>query len=156
MTVDVVPWNRTKNRFLLHHHLAMSLEVVVKTRLILQEDFLLLLGLSCPGLRWMFSEPDLFQIIRLFHLRSGAFFHHFGALTLPSHWVSAWISDASILSNSSEEYSSEDFLAELMQSRRVFGRNRVILDHRTKRNYWSFERFAESPFIGCFHIRQEI
>ena len=39
----------------------MSLEVVVKTRLILLEDFLVhLLG---PGWRWMFSEPDLLQTI---------------------------------------------------------------------------------------------
>ena len=42
----------------------MSHEVVVKTRLILLEDVLvLLLGLGCPGLKWMFSEPDLRQII---------------------------------------------------------------------------------------------
>ena len=39
----------------------MSLEVgLKKTRLILLEDFLvLLLCLGCPGLRWMFSDPDL-------------------------------------------------------------------------------------------------
>ena len=37
----------------------MSLEVV-ETRLILLEDCLvLLLGQGCPGLGWMFSEPDL-------------------------------------------------------------------------------------------------
>ena len=43
----------------------MSLEVVLKkTRLILLEDFLvLLLGLGCPGLRRVFSEPDLIQMI---------------------------------------------------------------------------------------------
>ena len=42
----------------------MSLEVMVKTRLILLEDFLvLLLGQGCLGLRWMFSEPDLLQIV---------------------------------------------------------------------------------------------
>ena len=41
----------------------MSLEVMVKTRLILLEDVLvLLLCLDCPGLRWMLSEPDLLQI----------------------------------------------------------------------------------------------
>ena len=61
-----------QNHFLHHHHLAMSLEVVVKTRLILLEDLLVvLLGLGCPGLRWMFSELDLLQLIMpLFHLRS--------------------------------------------------------------------------------------
>ena len=43
-----------------------------------------------------------------------------------------------------------------MQSRQVFGKNKVIVDHRTKRNCWSFEWFAESPFIRCFPIRQKI
>ena len=43
----------------------MSLEVELeKTRLILLEDHLVpLLGLGDPGLRWMFSEPDLLRII---------------------------------------------------------------------------------------------
>ena len=43
----------------------MSLEMELKKiRLILHEDFLvLLLGLGCPGLRWMFSEHDLIQIV---------------------------------------------------------------------------------------------
>ena len=50
----------------------MRLEVVVKTRLVLLEDFLvLLLGLGDPGLRWMFSEPDLLQRVSQFHLRLG-------------------------------------------------------------------------------------
>ena len=41
----------------------MSLEVMVKTRQILPEDFLvLLLGLRCPGLRWIVSE-NLLQIV---------------------------------------------------------------------------------------------
>ena len=52
------------NHFLLHHHPAMSLEKVLKTRLIFLEDFLvLLLGLGGPGLRWIFSETDLLQIV---------------------------------------------------------------------------------------------
>ena len=42
-----------------------------------------------------------------------------------------------------------------MKSRQVFGRNSVIFDHRTKRNNWSFEWFAESPFVRCFPIKQE-
>ena len=42
----------------------MSLEMVVKTCLILPEDFvLLLLGLGGPGLRGMFSEPNHLQTI---------------------------------------------------------------------------------------------
>ena len=41
----------------------MSLEkVLVKTRLILLQDFLVLLGPGGPGLRWMFSEPDVLWI----------------------------------------------------------------------------------------------
>ena len=60
MTVNEVA---RKIHFLLHHP-AMSLEVVVKTRLIHPKKFLvLLLGLGCPGFRWMFSDPDLLQII---------------------------------------------------------------------------------------------
>ena len=41
----------------------MSLEAALKKiRLILLEDYLVLLpGLGDPGLRWMFSDPDLFQ-----------------------------------------------------------------------------------------------
>ena len=79
----------TRNQFLCHHHPAMGLEVVVNTRLILPKDFLVFLpSLGGPGLRWMFSEPDLHQITWLFHLRSGIMFSPFWALTLPSHCVS--------------------------------------------------------------------
>ena len=51
----------------------MSLEVgMKKIRLILLEDYIvLLLGLGDPGLRWMFSEPDLLQNVSLFYLRLG-------------------------------------------------------------------------------------
>ena len=61
-----------RNYFLRHHHPAMSLEAVVKTRLILREEFIVpLLGQGCPGLKWMFSEPDLLQRVVPFHLRLG-------------------------------------------------------------------------------------
>ena len=55
----------TRNRFLLHRHSAMSLEkVMVKTRMILPEDFLVvLLGLGGPKLGRMFSKPDFLQIV---------------------------------------------------------------------------------------------
>ena len=54
----------TKNHFLLHHPPAMSLEKVLNTRLMLLEDFLVpLLGLGGPGFWWMFSGPDLLQIV---------------------------------------------------------------------------------------------
>ena len=42
----------------------------------------------------------------------------------------------------SEEYSRQNFLAKLVDS----------WNHRTKRNYRSFEWFAESPFIKCFSL----
>ena len=74
-------WNllqKTKNLFGLHHHTTMSLENGLKrTRLVLLEDvFVRLLGLGDPGLRWMFSEPDLLQRVWLFHLRPGTFNFH--------------------------------------------------------------------------------
>ena len=77
----------TRNRFVLHRHTAMSL--VVETHLILLEDLhVLLLVQDCPVSRWTFSEPDLLQIVLLFHLQSGIWnIHHFGALSLPLHWV---------------------------------------------------------------------
>ena len=67
----------TRNRFVLHRHPAMSLGVG-ETRLILLEDFLVLL--LCPGGQgfwWMVSDVDLLQIVCLFHLRSGIQFVHF-------------------------------------------------------------------------------
>ena len=103
--------------------------------------------------------------------------HHFGSVHISfALSLQAWISDASTFSNSSTSATKPrcllsrfsprtrhdrgifevNFLAELMQSRQVFGRNRVIFDHRTKRNYGSFKWFAESPFVRCFPIRQEI
>ena len=63
--------NWTKNPFQRHHHTTMRLEVgLKKTRLILLEDYLvLLLGLGDPRLRWTFSEPDLLHKVLPFHLR---------------------------------------------------------------------------------------
>ena len=51
----------------------MSLEEVLKKiRLILLENYLvLLLALGAPGLKWMFSEPDLLHRAVQFHLRLG-------------------------------------------------------------------------------------
>ena len=86
-----------------------------------------------------------------------------------------WISNASISSNSSmsatimspfqmllrmqcitEEYTWQDVWAELMQSRLVFRRNRVIIDHCSERYYWSVEGHSEPPFVRCFPIRKFI
>ena len=51
----------TQNHFLLHHHLAMSLQVE-ETLLIVEENLRdLLLELGVPVSRWMFSVPDLLQ-----------------------------------------------------------------------------------------------
>ena len=41
-----------------------------------------------------------------------------------------------------------------MQSRLVFCRDRVIFDHRSKRNDWSVEGHSEPPFVRCFPIRK--
>ena len=38
----------------------------------------------------------------------------------------------------------------------VFTRNRVIFNHCSKKYYWSFKWFSESPLIRCLPIRQEI
>ena len=65
---------RTRNHFLLHHHPAMSLEVVVKTRLILLERFPCAFprsGLSRIKVDVFRTWSDLLRIVWLFHLRSG-------------------------------------------------------------------------------------
>ena len=74
-----------------------------KTCLVLLEDFLvLLLGLVCPSLRWMFSEPDLLQRVWTVASAKNFIVHHFwGDNTSFALSLQAWISDASIFSNSS-------------------------------------------------------
>ena len=75
--------------------------VVKKTRLVLREYVLvLLLGLGCPGLRWMFSDPVLIQTVpsAIGNLNFSPLIDvntSFALSLLP------WISDASICSNSS-------------------------------------------------------
>ena len=44
-----------------------------------------------------------------------------------------------------EEYTWQDFRAELMQSRQVFSRNRLIFFHRSKRNIWAIKWYSELP-----------
>ena len=39
----------------------------------------------------------------------------------------------------------QDFGAELMESRQVFSRNRVIFFHRSKRNIWAIKWYSELP-----------
>ena len=72
--------------------------LVVETRLILLEDLQdLLLFLDAPVSRWVFSEPDLCQIILLVHLRSGtrSFYHLLAVNTSLALSLQAWMSDAS-------------------------------------------------------------
>ena len=46
--------------------------------------------------------------------------------------------------------------AELMQSRLVFSRDRVTIDHCSKLCYWSATWHSEPPFIWCLPIRPKI
>ena len=144
----------TRNHFLLHHHPAVSL--VVETRLILLEDLpALLLVQGCPVSWWMFSEPDLLQTVSLFHVSVDfRCVHLFQILNVCDQNVSS--PDSPRIQDRTAEYSRWNFLTELVKSWQVFGRYRVIFYHRTKWNYWSFEWFAESPFVRCLPIKQEI
>ena len=84
--VEIFQWDRIFFFFQLHHLTAMSLVGLKKMRLVLLQDFLvLLLGVGDTGSRWMFSEPNLLQRVLPFHLRLGKTFHHSWALTLPFH-----------------------------------------------------------------------
>ena len=97
-----------------------------------------------------------------------------GVITAFAFTLRAWISDASKIfqllnvcnhnisfPNSpcdqyiSEEYSRYNFLTELVEPGLVSRRNRMIFNC-TKRHYWSFEWFSESPFVKCFPIWQEV
>ena len=100
-----------------------------------------------------------------------------GKWIVTSHWrqhflcidLRAWISDASICSNSSmsainaspfqippacnaytRKKTWQDFWTE------VFRRNWVMFDHWSKRYNWSVKWCSEPPFITCLPIRQEI
>ena len=64
--------------------------------------------------------------------------------------------DSSRVQSVAKEQTWQDFRTTLMQSRQVFGRNRVMLYHRSKWNYWSFVWFSESPLAKCLPISQEI
>ena len=56
----------------------------------------------------------------------------------------------------SKEYTLQDFWAELMQSRQVFGRNKVTFNHRSKRNNRALKWYSEPPLIKCLPIRQDL
>ena len=124
-----------------------------------------------PVLRCFFG-----QTISLFHLRLGIWsFHHFrryNILCIEPSSMDFWrvqifqllnvcdqdvsFPDSRHAQRISKEYTWQDFWAELMQSRQVFSRNKVIFHHRSKRNKRSFKWFDKSPFIQCFSICQEV
>ena len=139
----------------------MSLEVgLKKIRLILLEDFLvLLLVLGDPGLRWMFSEPDLLQRVLPFHLRLGIWnfspligvntsfalslfcvdFRCVHLFQIPQ-CLQTKMSPFQILPACNaypRNISGKTFGPTLMQSRQVFSRNRVIFYHRFKWMNWA-------------------
>ena len=95
--------------------------------------------------------------------------HHFGALTLTLHWVSqhgflmrpsfpipqclrpkCLLSRFLRVQRTAKEYTWQDFLVELVESRRAFGRNRVIFDHRTRWNYWSIRKVHRTAVDKVF------
>ena len=162
------------NHYQLHQHTAKSLEVELqKTRLVLLENYLvILLGLGCPGLKWMFLRSWPSPEISTVPSATGnmKFPLLIGVITSFAVNLFPWISDASISSNSSisatdvspfqipprverisKEYTWQDFRTKLMQSRKVFCRNKVIFDHCSKRYYWSVQRHSEPPFIWSSH-----
>ena len=100
-------------------------------------------------------------------------FHHIAALTLPSHWVfqqgfqmrpSAPIPQCMRPRCLLSRFSPRNAYPRNIPGktfgpnwcRQVFSRNRVIFDHRSKRNDWAIKWCSEPPFIGCLPIRQEI
>ena len=142
-----------------------------ETRLILHKDLRALrLVRDCPVLRWMFSEPGLLLIVFYFSINNRKY-EVFTVLTSFALSLRAGFSHASKFSSSSmsatkmspfqihtthsayPRNSKKNFLAKLVGSRQVFGRDRIICNHRTKRNYRSFEWFAKSPFIRCFSVQ---
>ena len=64
--------------------------------------------------------------------------------------------DSPCVQDITEEYNWQDFRTELMKSRWVFSRNRVIFYHCPKRDNWSVKWHREPPFIRCLPIKQEI
>ena len=139
-----------------------------KTLPILLEEYLvLILCLGCPGLRWMFSDPDLLQNFWRIHLRLGTRrFHLSLALTLPVHWafgrgVQTRPSFAipqclRPICLQPRKIFGKTFLPNWCSRDRSFAHNRVMFDHCSKRYNWSAVVFSEPPFIGCLPVGQKI
>ena len=64
--------------------------------------------------------------------------------------------DSSRIQYTIEEYAWQAVLANLVQSRLVFCRNRVTFDHCSEKYHWSAKRHSEPPFIRCLPIRKKI
>ena len=142
----------TRNHFLLHHHPAMSL--VVETRLS---------RIKVDGLR-TWSPPDSFTFPSAIGKikKKITIFGRWHFLCIESPSVDFWCAPSfptpqclrpkCLLSR---------FFPLTRHNRRIFqgvltGLWQTSGNHRTKWNYWSNEWFAESPFVRCFPIRQEI
>ena len=114
----------------------------------------------------MFSEPYLLQKFCLFHLRLGIRnVHHFGRrhfLCIESFsidfrcvhlfkFLNVCDQDVSfpysiLAQRISKENIWQDFWIELMKSRQVSGRNKVIFCHRSKRSNQTIEWYSDTPF----------
>ena len=93
---------------------------------------------AAPGLRLMFS--DTLHLLQFFNVRD--------------HNVS--FPDSTRVQRITEKYTWQDFCSKLMLSRKVLRRNRVILDHCSKRYCWSVKGHPVPPFTRCLPVRQEI
>ena len=145
-------------------------------RLILPEEFLVLLLVpDDPGLKWMVSDVVLLQRFWLFHLRLGILKNFMGVNTSLALSLLAWISDASIRSNSSmsaTRMSPFQIPSAFNASPRnftgkTFGPNWCNLDWSFTEigwystiapngYYWSVKWYSEPLLIGCLPIRQDI
>ena len=103
-------------------------------------------------------------------------FHHFSAREPPSRWVSEhgfptrrhsparqclrpwclFFQKPPRIQHTSHEGYWQNFLAKLVESWLVLGRNRMLLNHRSERNYGPMKWSSESPFIRCFPAREEV
>ena len=176
MTINelILLWS-SRNHFSLPHHQELSLlrdwmEHTIHLKYH-QKCLILRFVPDAAGLNWMFSDAVLSQRFVLFQMRTGKWsFHFLVALTLlciePSG-VEFWsvhlfqffnlcdynvsFPDSSRVQCIAEKYTWQDFCTELMQSRLVFCRNRVIFGHCSKRYYLSVESAFRTAFLyGVF------
>ena len=144
----------TEIHFLLHHHPAMSLEKVVKTRLVLPEEFLVLfLGLGGPGFRWMFSEPDLLQKF-YFSIcdREKKMFHQFGERQFEKGFFRARLGNSSKLGMLICKSRKMLFLSVQTDDVKLTGKKRNIdpmWKVQRKNSVWTSQRHSWTTYMGC-------